>query len=116
MKRITKTIVFTFSLFVLINTMAFASEPGSLSIASKETLRREMIRNITCPDFVTENTPANDVKALVSVDENGSITLHEINSANPELKAYVIKRLKEMKLKNSVASEKFVLLVKFRVE
>ena len=100
---------------MLTSTIAFASEPGSFSIASKETLRREMIRNITCPDFVTENTPANDVKALVSVDESGNVTLHEINSANPELKAYVIKRLKEMKLNNNIGSEQFVLVVKFRV-
>jgi flagellar biosynthesis protein FliP len=116
MKRTTKTIALTFSLFMLISTLTFAGDPGNMAVASKETLRREMIRNITCPDFVTENTPANDVKALVSVDENGTITLHEINSANPQLKAYVIKRLKEMKLNNSITSEKFVLVVKFRVE
>lgn len=115
MKKSIQTIALAFSMLILFSTITFASQPGNLSLANKETLRREMIRNITCPDFVTENTPANDVKALVSVDENGSITLHEINSANPELKAYVIKRLKEMKIKNSITSEKFVLVVKFRV-
>lgn len=115
MKNSIQIIALNFGLFMLTSTIAFASQPGNMSIASKETLRREMIRNITCPDFVTENTPTNDVKALVSVDENGSVTLHEINSANPQLKAYVIKRLKEMKLNNNISSEKFVLVVKFRV-
>ena len=92
-----------------------SSAPAHAQKAAKENVRREVIRNISCPDFVTENNEANDVKALVSVDENGHIHLHEINSANPELKSYVIKTLKEMKMKDTTPTGKFVLVVKFRV-
>lgn len=94
---------------------AMASAPAHAQKAAKENVRREIIRSISCPDFVTENNEANDVKALVSVDESGHINLHEINSANPELKSYVIKMLKEMKMKDTTPTGKFVLVVKFRV-
>ena len=50
-----------------------------------------------------------------AVDENGNVNLFEINSANTDLKNYVANTLKEMKIKNAVATEKFVLVVKFRV-
>jgi hypothetical protein len=102
--------------FLLMSTLGiFAGVPSHVEKTAKENVRKEIIRQIGCPDFVTENTEANDVRAIVSVDESGSVTLYEINAANEELKDYVEKTLKEMKIKNSPATEKFVLVVKFRI-
>lgn len=109
-----KSIALTAGLF-FITSLAIAGNSGVIEKANKENVRREIIRSITCPDFVTENSDANDVKALVSVDDNGNVTLYEVNSANPQLKNYVANTLKEMKLKTSTPTEKFVLVVKFRV-
>lgn len=116
MKKTFKTTFFIIGYFILMSTFGIiAAVPGNVEKAAKENVRREIIRNITCPEFVIENSPANDVKALVSVDENGNVNLFEINSANTELKNYVANTLKEMKIKNAVPTEKFVLVVKFRV-
>jgi|ERR1043165_1409457 uncharacterized protein YuzE len=113
-KTITNTLIA--GSFLLMSTFAvMAAAPGNIEKAAKENVRREIIRNINCPEFVTENTDANDVKALVSVDETGKVTLYEINSANQQLKSYVANTLKGMKIKNGDAVEKFVLVVKFRV-
>ena len=116
MKKSITTTAFIIGYFILMSTFGIiAAVPGNVEKVAKENVRREIIRNITCPEFVTENTQANDVKALVSVDENGNVNLLEINSANTELKNYVANTLKEMKIKNAVPTEKFVLVVKFRV-
>ncbi|HLP21496.1 MAG TPA: hypothetical protein VK174_14385 [Chitinophagales bacterium] len=109
-----KTIALSASL-LFFTSLAIAGNTVTIEKANKENVRREIIRSITCPDFVTENSEANDVKALVAVDESGKVTLYEINSANPELKKYVVNTLKEMKLKSCTPTEKFVLVVKFRV-
>ena len=116
MKKSITTTTLIIGYFILMSTFGIiAAVPGNVEKAAKENVRREIIRNITCPEFVTENTQANDVKALVSVDENGNVNLFEINSANVKLKNYVANTLREMKIKNSVPTEKFVLIVKFRV-
>ena len=116
MNKTFKTTAFIIGYFIMMSSFGImASVPGNVEKAAKENVRREIIRNITCPEFVTENTEANDVKALISVDENGKVSLYEINSANTQLKNYVANTLKEMKMKNSVPTEKFVLIVKFRV-
>src|SRR5437868_4422199 len=99
-KTITTTAIITGYFFLMSSLGIIAAVPGNIQKTAKETVRREIIRNISCPDFITENSEANDVKALVSVDETGKVSLHEINSANPELKDYVVTRLKEMKIKN----------------
>ncbi len=102
--------------FLLMSSLGIiAAVPGNVQKNAKENVRREIIRNISCPEFITENTEANDVKAMVSVDENGKVTIHEINSANAHARNYVENALKEMKVKNSVPTEKFLLVVKFRV-
>ena len=115
-KKSITTNAFIIGYFILMSTFGIiAAVPGNVERAAKENVRREIIRNITCPEFVTENSEANDVKALVSVDETGKVTLYEVNSANPQLKSYVVNTLKEMKVHNAVPTEKFVLVVKFRV-
>ena len=116
MKKSITTSALIIGYFILMSTLGIiAAVPGNVEKAAKENVRREIIRNITCPESVTENNAANDVKAMVQVDENGNVNLFEINSANPELKNYVEKTLKGMKIKNSVPTEKFVLVIKFRV-
>ncbi len=103
------------ALMLLSSFQSFAATPETIGKAAKENVRREIIREITCPDFVTENSEANNVKALLSVDEFGKITVYEVNSANVALKKYVTDTLKEMKIRNGEAIGKFILIVKFRV-
>ncbi len=102
-------------LFLMSSLGIIAAVPGNTQKTARENIRREIIRNITCPEFVTETSEANDVKALISVDETGRITIHEMNSANPKLRNYVEETLNKMKVKNTIPTEKFVLVVKFVV-
>lgn len=84
--------------------------------SAKETLRRELSRTITCPSFITENSDANVVKALVSVSDEGAVTVYEINTGNARLKQYVQQTLQTVKVDNPGYNEKFVLVINFRVE
>lgn len=116
MKNKTLNTLFVTTYLVAMSALGImASVPGNVEKAAKENVRKEMIRQISCPEFVTENTEANDVKAVVSVDEAGTVSVHEINSGNEQLKQYVENTLHEMKMKNSAPTGKFVLVVKFRV-
>ncbi len=116
MKKSKTTTAFIIGYFMLMISLgAIASVPGNVEKAAKENVRREIIRNINCPEFVIGNSEANNVSAIVQVDEDGNINVSEINSANPELKKYVANALRGMKIKNTVPTEKFVVVVKFRV-
>ena len=116
MKKTTTTTAILAGYFFLMSSLGIiAAVPGNIQKSAKENVRREIIRNISCPAFVTENSKANDVKAIISVDENGKVSLYEINSANQELKNYVINTLEQMKINSGIPTEKFVLVVKFRV-
>jgi len=116
MKKTITTSALFIGYFILMSTFGIiAAVPGHIEKAAKESVRREIIRNISCPSFITENSEANDVKAIVSVDETGKVNLFEINSANPELTEYVRHTLTEMKIKNAIPTEKFILTIKFRV-
>lgn len=86
------------------------------SSAAKEVLRRELSRNITCPSFITENGEQNVVKALISVSDEGAVTVYEINTGNARLKQYVQQTLQHVKVENPGYNEKFVLVINFRVE
>lgn len=114
-KTMTNTTIITACLVLISSLGIIAAVPGNVEKAAKETVRREIMRTIACPEFVTENSEANDVKVLVSVNEKGEVSIHEINSANTQLRNYVENTLKEMKIKNSTPIEKFVVVVKFRV-
>ena len=102
-------------IFLLSSTALHAAVSGNIQKAKKESLRREITSQISCPEFVTENSETNTVMAVVSVTEEGKVILYDINSANPQLKTYVENLLKEMKIKNPVSVDKFVLVVKFAV-
>jgi hypothetical protein len=117
MKTTVKNSAFIIGYFTLICALGIiAAVPVKVEKAAKEKVRKEMIKNIVCPDYVKENSVANDVKAMVSVNEEGRVSLHEINSANLRLKNYVEDVLKKMTVKNTPAIEKFILTVRFRVE
>lgn len=113
--KITNTLVLTTYLVLMSALGIVAAVPGNVEKAAQENVRREIIHKISCPEFVKENSDANDVKAIVSVDETGEISIHEISSGNEHLKNYVTNTLHEMKMKNTMSTGKFVLVVKFRV-
>ena len=113
-----KTIITTALLIGLLFTSSVAiSATNNASIAknAKENVRREIIRNISCPEFIDNNNPTNQVKAVVEVDEKGKVKVDEINSANPQLRAYVINQLQNMQVKSTGQSQKFVLVINFQV-
>lgn len=102
--------------FLVVSSLGIiAAVPHSVKKSAKENVSREIMQNISCPSFVTENSETNNVKALISVDETGKITLHEINAADPKLKEYVTGTLNEMKIKNTIPTGKFALVVNFLV-
>ena len=120
-----KTIITTsliLGCLLLINTtgvMAAAPAGTNKTIRNKakETVIREVTRNIICPDFITENSPLNEVKAIVQVNQQGIIGVQEINSGNTELKEYVLNQLKNTTIKNNaLCNEKFVLDIIFKVD
>ena len=95
-----------------INT-SLAGAPTTEKSNSVSSIRSEIISNISAPSFLTQNNSANDVKAVVQINENGNLLVHEISSDNPMLKNYVMVSLKNMKV-NRNASEKFVVLIHFK--
>ena len=102
--------------FVFMSSLALnTANHGNIQKTAKESVRQEIIRNISCPDFIESNSPTNQVKAIVEVDANGSVTVNEINSANQQLKDYVIDQLKTMKVKSTGENQKFVLVINFKV-
>ncbi|MDB5283453.1 MAG: hypothetical protein JWO06_2528 [Bacteroidota bacterium] len=116
MKKTLLTTVFITGYFLLMSTLGiFASVPVSVHKTARETVRKEIIRNIACPEFLTTNSDANQVRVVVDVTEAGNVTVAEIASANPQLKQYVLSQLQDLKLKNSGSAEKVVLVIKFKV-
>jgi hypothetical protein len=92
-----------------------ATNSASIQKNAKESVRREIARNITCPEFIQENNPVNQVKAIVQVDSTGRVKVEEINSANKQLRAYVIDQLENMKVKSTGQNQRFVLVINFQV-
>ena len=103
------------ALLLTANLTADACPNHSMQKNAKERVRQEVIQGIPCPDFIQENDIINQVKVIVQVEENGSVKVIEINSANVQLKTYVLDQLQNMKIKNPGESQKFVLLINFRI-
>src|SRR4051812_39659900 len=96
--------------FTLVTALGMiAAVPVKVENAAREMVRKEILKNIACPNFVKENSEANDVKAMVSVNEEGKVRVHEINSANLQLRNYVEDVLKHLTVKTTVPTEKFIL-------
>ena len=115
-KTLTTTAVIAGYFALMITLGIVAAVPGSVHKSAKETVQREIIRNIACPEFITQNNEANQVKAIVAVDENGKVNIEEINSANTQLRDYVVAQLQDLKVAGDGHNEKFVLVVKFKVD
>lgn len=115
-KTITITAVAIGYFFLMSSLGIIASVPGHVHKNAKEYVRNQISRSITCPDFITSNTEANTVKAVVNVDEQGKVNVGQINSANPELQHYVLAQLQGMKVNNPAGPEKFVLVIHFKVD
>lgn len=117
MKKTILTTAIIIGYFFLMSSLGIiASVPHSVHKNAKEMVRNEIVRNISCPEFITENSEANTVKAIVSVDELGNISVSDINSGNTQLKEYVLNQLQAMKVKNGAGAEKFVLVIHFKVD
>jgi len=113
-KIITTTIVIAASLFMS-SVAISATNHASIAKNARENVRSEIVKNLTCPGFIQENSIVNQVKALVQVDSAGHVKVQEINSANPQLKAYVIDQLQNMKVKSTGENQKFILVINFQV-
>jgi hypothetical protein len=114
-KTLTTTAIIIGYFFLMSSLGIIASVPHSVHKNAKEMVRNQIARNITCPDFVTENSEANTVKAIVSVDEQGRVSVGQINSGNAPLKDYVLNQLQSMQVQNPAGPEKFVLVINFKV-
>ncbi len=114
MKNTITTTAVVVALLLLSSFALNATNHASIQKNAKETVRREIIRNISCPEFVEGDDVTNQVKAIVRVDDNGNITVEEINSANPRLITYVKEQLQNMKVSHSSMTQKFVLVINFK--
>jgi len=114
-KTIITTATVSAMLFIGSLTLSAANH-AQIEKNAKESVRREIIRNISCPDFIEDNSITNQVKAIVQVDESGNIKVDEINSANPQLISYVKGQLQAMKVKNPGEGQKFVLVINFKID
>ena len=114
MKKTITTTAVVIALLLLSSFALNATNQASIQKNAKESVRREIIRNISCPDFIEGDDVTNQVKAIVQVDDNGNITVQEINSANPRLISYVKEQLQNMKVSRSNMTQKFVLVINFK--
>lgn len=114
MKTTLSTTAIAAALILLSSFTLSTANHNSIAKNAKETVRREIIRNITCPDFIEGDDVTNQVKAIVQVDDNGNVNVQEINSANPRLISYVKDQLQNMKVKSLGQTQKFVLVINFK--
>lgn len=112
-KKLTTTVVITVYLLIMGTLGIIASVPSHVAKASKEKVRKEIIRNISLPRALSEGKDITEVKALVSVDGTGKVHVEQVQSTNLELRNYVINQLQDASIKNVASPEKFVLLIRF---
>jgi hypothetical protein len=112
-----KTITTTSLIAALLFMSSFAlnaTNHRQIEKNAKESVRREIIRNISCPDFIEGDDATNQVKAIVQIDEKGNVSVQDINSANPRLISYVKEQLQNMKVSSLGQTQKFVLVINFK--
>lgn len=108
-----KKIITGLAFLALSANILFAGTPTAEALHSINEVRSEIIGNVAPPSFVTAHPSSAEVKAIVQVDENGKLQIHEISSDNPLLKNYVLVSLRNMKV-NKAATEKFIVLIRFK--
>lgn len=92
-----------------------AAAPGSEVFATTELVKKEIVKKLEVPPFITENSNDNKVVARLLVDETGRISVKEINSADERLKNYVVQQLNTMRLGKAGEAEEFVLIIRFKI-
>lgn len=116
MKKTVLTSTIIVGYFILMITMGIvASVPASVHKSFKENIGREISHHIICPSFITENSEANVVRVLFQVDPSGKLNVLEVGSPNAQLRDYVTGELKNITINYPETSEKFVVMIKFRV-
>ena len=114
MKKTITTTVLISALLLMSSFALNATNHKQIEKNAKETVRREIIRSISCPDFIEGDNLTNQVKAIVEVDNSGNVSVDAINSANPRLIPYVKSQLQNMKVKSLGQTQKFVLVINFK--
>lgn len=102
-------------LFTSISVSVLANEPGKFE--AREEVKQQIVNKIPCPEFVTDNSPANYIRAIVQVDEQGNLSLTDVNAGTPQLKEYVLNRLDKSRLylDHMLSPDKFILIIKFQI-
>jgi len=110
-----KKIILTISAAVLLIGSTFATNGGEPKNANK-VIQSKISKMIPYPDFALEENLEVSVFAIVSLNENGDITVERISSANQDMKNYVVSELGKIQLEdeNVVAGKQYKLRVDFR--
>src|SRR5579872_6524048 len=109
MKKTFTTTALLTAWFMLMSSLGIiASVPSHVQKSATDIVRREIIRRIACPEFVTQET---EVKAIVQVDENGTVKVDEINAETEQLRDYMLNQLQNLKVKSAAPAQKFVLVI-----
>jgi hypothetical protein len=114
MKKTITTTVLVSALLFMSSFVLNATNRHQIEKNAKESVRREIIKNITCPDFIEGDDASNQVKAIVEIDGQGNVSVQDINSANTRLISYVKDQLQNMKVSSLGQTQKFVLVINFK--
>lgn len=114
-----KKILTTLAIVLVTATLTLrAEQPNTVvdaqSINYKETLRRDLLRQIPCPDFVPYNSDEIQVEAIVEISPEGKVHVLEVKSDDKRLVAYVTERMSAIKLQGSGDASKVMVRIKFR--
>ena len=112
--KFTNTVV-VLAYFMLMTTLGIvAAVPSKVDRSEKEKARNEIIRTVTAPSFYLEEGQPDEVRVHLAVMEDGSVKVLAINSANEQLKDFVLTQLKDLKVTESSKLEPFILVIKFK--
>ena len=78
----------------LVLTAAFIT--GYSTNSSAVTLNEKIQKEITYPEFAKENNEQGFVLVSFTVDNEGKIVVKQVNSDNPVLRSYVVKKIEEL--------------------
>ncbi len=78
----------------MMGTVSFANA----NISENKEIKNVIIQNVSYPKFLKDKKQTAAVKISFMIDENGTIKILEMNSADQNLKAHVNTELKKIKL------------------
>jgi len=112
---IMKKFILTIAAAVLVIGSTFAITGGEPTKANK-VLQNKISEMIPYPDFAFEENIEVSVFAIVSLNENGDITVERISSTNQDMKNYVVTELSKIQLADESieAGKQYKLRVDFR--